>query len=197
MKNLATQIATAITKEAENQKPIEIIIYGLEILLNLGIQLSILALVGYFLGIFPTVMVSVLTAVVFRTFSGGNHFSTFISCTVISTVLFTGIGYISSQILIKPEVNIGLIMINTILVAKWAPYNPKRKYGWRKKRTLKLISISLLLGMFSLGMLLPVKESLVNAVALGLTWQTVSITPLGIVIIRKADQLIHKGKEGK
>lgn len=197
MKKLATHLALTIRNKGESQVPVEIVSYGLEIVLNLGTQLTLLAIISYLLDIFPTVMIAVLAAIIFRTFSGGNHFSTFISCTVVSILLFIGIGYLAKLLSIRSEVIIILFFTNACISARWAPYNPKRKYSESKKRALKFTSVLLLLGTLNICLLLPIKDSLVTAMALGLTWQTLSITPLGVAFIRKADVLINIGKEGK
>lgn len=195
MKKISAALALTISREAKDQRPVEIIAYGLEIILNLGTQLAVLSILSYLLGIFPTVMISVMAAIIFRTFSGGTHLSSFRSCTAVSVITFIAIGYIAAKVAINNEVLIVLYLINLLLLAKWAPYNPKRKYSKNKRRALKQLCIALLLVAFWTSLYLPIQEPYLIALALGLTWQTISITPWGVNIIAKADNLLKERGE--
>ncbi|WP_003545794.1 accessory gene regulator ArgB-like protein [Desulfotomaculum nigrificans] len=194
MNKIAKRLAVNITKEAEDQRPVEIIAYGLEIIFNLGTQLAILGLVSYFLGIFPEVLISVVFAIILRTFSGGSHLSSFLSCTVISVLIFTAIGYVASILVISKEVLMGLFLINSLLLARWAPYSTKRKYSEARRKMLKQTCFSILLVALLISLYLPIPQFLITAVALGLTWQSISITPLGVNIITKVDNFIERRK---
>ncbi|MEG6521770.1 accessory gene regulator ArgB-like protein [Desulfotomaculum sp. 1211_IL3151] len=195
MKKISTVLAINISKEAKDQRPVEVIAYGLEIILNLGTQLAVLSILSYLLGIFPTVMISVIVAVIFRTFSGGTHLSSFSSCTMVSLISFISIGYMAAKIAINTEVLMALYLINFLLLAKWAPYSPKRKYSKNKRRAIKQICIALLLVAFCTSFYLPIQEPYIIALALGLTWQTISITPWGVNLIAKADNLLKERGE--
>ena len=196
MKLLAIWLANRIVKGAGDGRPVEVIAYGLEIILNITMQLALLALLGYIFGILPTVMAAVLPTVVYRTLSGGSHFSTFWSCTLVSMIIFTVLGYIVVSFKGDSGIIITAYLLMVLVAWKWSPYNPNRFFEKHKIRALKMVSICYLMIFLILSLTVSVNDSLKGAVMLGLAWQTLNITPIGATLIGAANQLINGRKEG-
>ena len=196
MKLLAIWLANRIIKGAGDGRPVEVIAYGLEILLNITMQLALLALLGYLFGILPTVMAAVLPTVFYRTLSGGSHFATFWSCTLASMIIFILLGYISVSFKGTGAIIITAYLVMVLLAWKWAPYNPNRFFEKHKIRALKTMSICYLMILLLLSLTVSVNDSLKGAAMLGLAWQTLNITPLGATLIGTANQLVNRRKEG-
>ncbi|RYD01536.1 hypothetical protein N752_30000 [Desulforamulus aquiferis] len=195
MKTFAKIIAKWLTTEDSKNRDVAVIAYGLEILLNIGFQVLILVMVGLLLDITQTILAAVIPTIIYRTLSGGSHFSTFWSCTVVSTLIFTFIGYMTKD----SNSNIFLLMAVYILIIiityLWAPYNPNRFFDNIKKQKLKKASMIYLIFVMFSSIGLNISHPLVDACMVGLVWQSAIITPWGANVIKFLDHILNIRKE--
>ncbi len=196
MKQLADRLASALVREASFERPVEVVAYGLEIIINITVQTIIIMITAYLLNIFPTVLAALISAIIFRSLSGGTHCSNFYSCTVLSTSVFMAIGYLALKVSMDMFLLIGVYTIMLLATTAWAPVKTQKTLVKRKAIMLKVSSLAFLMLMFGISTAIQLQEELITATTMGLTWQVFSITPLGTYMISKADksfQYVRKG----
>ncbi len=196
MKQLADRLAAALVREASFERPVEVVAYGLEIILNITVQTIIIMLTAYLLNIFLTVLAALISAIIFRSLSGGTHCSNFYSCTILSTSVFIAIGYLALKVSIDMYLLVAVYAIMLLATAIWAPVKMQKALIKRKAVILKICSLAFLMLMFGISTAIQLQEELITATTMGLTWQVFSITPLGTYMISKADksfQYVRKG----
>lgn len=192
MKWLANYIAAKLVDETNYNRPIEVVSYGLEVILNIACQFVILLIIGYTFNCVTTIMAASISAVVLRNLSGGGHCSNFHRCTFLSCTIFTLIGFFSQRICLNMEFIVSIYLIMLLLVIIWAPVS-NRLWSYQKRIFFKISSSICLLALLLLS--LHSKEELVVAVMLGLAWQTFTITPAGLLVISKIDSYLGLRKE--
>jgi len=188
MKQLADRFASAMVREACFDRPVEVVAYGLEIILNIIVQTGIILIIACILHIFPTVLIAIISAIIFRSFSGGTHCSNFYSCTVLSTTVFISIGYLALKITMGTYFFVTVYTIMLLATTIWAPVNTQKVLKKRTATLLKLSSLTFLMLMFGISTTLQLQKELIAAAVMGLAWQVFSLTPLGIFIISKVDE---------
>jgi accessory gene regulator B len=150
IENISFRIASIIKNaNEENTASIEVMKYGVSILLN-GIIISALSLFFGFLFGKPTeTLLTMISFVMLRMASGGYHFKTANQCIIISILLMSGLPFIP----INDRIEEILLIISLIIVAVKAPSNiemqsriPKQYYP-----LLKLISALFILANFFIG----------------------------------------------
>lgn len=188
MKQLADRLASVMVREARFDRPVEVVAYGLEIIFNITIQTIIVMITAYLLHIFPTVLVALISAVIFRSLSGGTHCSNFYSCTVLSTTVFISIGYLALKITMDMYLLVTVYAIILLATAIWAPVNTQKALRKSKATMLKLSSLTFLVLIFGISTTFQLQQELIVATVMGLAWQVFSLTPLGIFVISKVDE---------
>lgn len=192
MQALAHYLANYIVREAKTNKSVEVIAYGLELVLNLLVQLMIILSIAYIFNILPTVVCVIIPAILFRVLVGGGHCSTFISCTFTSVILFTMLGYLAYIISFNLLWVFIIYLILFLLVITYAPLEPR---GVRPKSStikIKIASCVFLFLVFLLCIKLYEHNHMITAFIFGLCWQVFSITPPGAWAIRKLDNLMNR-----
>jgi len=196
MKQLADRLASALVRESGFERPVEVVAYGLEIILNITVQTVIIMITAHLLNIFPTVLAALISAIIFRSFSGGTHCSNFYSCTVLSTSVFIAIGYLALKVSMDMFLLIGVYTIMLLATTVWAPVKTQKTLMKRKAIMLKVSSLAFLLLMFGINTAIQLQEELIAATVMGLAWQVFSITPLGIYVISKVDESFQHVRKG-
>lgn len=196
MKKYAYALASKLVSGSDNNQPLDIITYGLEILINVIVQLSFLSIVGYLFGILPMVLSAVIPTIIFRYFSGGSHLSSFTSCTIVSTLIFCSIGFVASLIKLDSKLIVLIFLLIMFITYKYAPNSPNRNFNRKRIQTLKLFSLLYLTIVIIIILSFQINRNLINAVVLGVLWQSFVLTPIGLKIISIFDIILeHKGGE--
>ncbi|MBO8138854.1 MAG: accessory gene regulator B family protein, partial [Desulfotomaculum sp.] len=190
-------LASHLIKNSKTEVPEDVISYGLEVILNLLVQLAVIIFIGYIFGFLPAVLAAVIPAIIYRSLSGGIHISSFVGCTAVSTLAFSLIGYISSKIILDTFTVTAVYICLIAAAVVWSPFSPKRNLTKKRLISFKVMSTLFLLVILAVCLLYLNNTHLSTAVVLGLTWQTLTITPPGIWIIKRLDILIHSRKGGK
>lgn len=196
MKQLADRLASVMVREARFDRPVEVVSYGLEIIFNITVQTIVIMITAYLLHIFPTVLAALISAVIFRSLSGGTHCSNFYSCTVLSTTVFISIGYLALKITMDMYLLVTIYAIMLLATAIWAPVNTKKALRKRTATMLKISSLAFLILMFGISATLQLQKELIAATVMGLAWQVYSLTPLGIFMLSKVDEFFQNIRKG-
>lgn len=152
-------------------------------------------------GVVDLALVSVVTASLFRIFSGGAHASTSRNCILGGMVVFTLLGILTKHL----EASFSLLLITTICAAlfavwsvyKYAPADTPGKPITTKQKKCKLRrhSFMYLVG-WSIASFLYITGDLngkyLLASALGIIWQGFSLTPSGYRMVGFIDTLWKK-----
>ncbi len=147
--NVASAVAFYLRDElGVDEGDVDVIRFGLEIVLGALLKVVAITLVSYLLGIMPLVLAVLLTSSSFRLVSGGVHFHTFARCTAFSIFSAVFIGYIA--MMFGPRLNatelvlvIGCVaLVGYHITLRWAPADTEHKpiTNESKKRKLKMLS---------------------------------------------------------
>lgn len=113
---------------------------ALEIILINFSKLSVIYLLSFKLGILKAVLVFHLAFLYIRKYAYGAHSNSSLKCTVISLILFVGIPfYLVSFVLLPKWLLLIVLVINSILIYKFAPATTKKNPigDLKKKRELR------------------------------------------------------------
>lgn len=87
IESLAENLATSINKTAPNSSSIAVLKYALFNMLNLGIYMGIVLIIGLITGHFLDALMVIFAFPILRYFSGGLHFKSANTCNIISSLL--------------------------------------------------------------------------------------------------------------
>lgn len=170
------------TKEVDEEK-LEVINYGLHLIIGEIPKIFIVLIVAYFLGILKYTIVMILVLLPYRNFSGGFHLKTHIGCIISTTLYYCGIPKISNYIFLYNPMKVIFILcawiFGTIMITKYAPADTEnvpilRKKERKQKKILSYIS-------FTIGLIaaLFIKNNIiVNIILFGNIIQSIMITPV-------------------
>lgn len=136
------------------------------------------------LGVFKLTIISFLSIVTYRAFSGGFHAKTHIACIIFTNLLYIGNVFLSKAVVYNQEVTKYIIMIviwafSMAMIKIYAPADTEnvpilRKKDREQKRVLSYITmtITLLIALF-------IKDRVIsNIIIFGVLLQTFTITRL-------------------
>ncbi|MDD2586784.1 MAG: accessory gene regulator B family protein [Syntrophomonadaceae bacterium] len=181
-----------------NKDSIDLYAYGLEIVLGTAVQLSIIAVLAYILGIFPTTIVFLLTFCFFRWLGGGVHLSTFVRCSAFSLVLSLSMGSVALMEFSMLWLVVMLIMsvfIAVYVCIAWVPAGTEKKMISDKKLRLKQkkeMLLFLTIWVFVVTLCMGYNSSYVLASLLGLLWSCFMIMPCGYRFMGVIDNFFKK-----
>ncbi|WP_458414956.1 accessory gene regulator ArgB-like protein [Schinkia sp. CFF1] len=168
--------------------------YGFELLIGYFIKVLVLLAIAMSLHITSQTICLILAFVSLRVFSGGHHLSTYLSCLVFSLGLFILLAFVaanSPQILINHlviflHVAIILGMVSISRLPKENQNNPIIK------STKGIPYLVLAIWYFTLltGYFFEMESTLILSSLLGLMLQYTSLTPIGVKIIEKINQIV-------
>jgi len=208
IKSIASGFAFYLADEFSiDERSMQTIRYGLEIIIGLILEGMIVMLIAYMLGIVPYVLASLITSISFRLLSGGVHFSTYIRCTVFSTLTAIFISYLAIEL--EPFLNITTLLCAVTLIGitglyfviKWAPADTSNKpitkenKRYRLKRLSELYVFVWAIALVVLILALPrtaLLYSLFLASTGGFILQMVSICPLCYRLASFTEELFDK-----
>jgi len=205
---VSNHIAAILSKElslVEDQA--EIIAYGLEIVLGSVTKLVVILLSAYFLGIFSTTLVALLTFSFFRLLSGGVHFSHYKRCLGFGLIIILSMGKAAQVMVNYLALNLtaltffaGLFVF--FMTLKWGPAeNPNKSLSAQEIAGFKVASASftviwLVLMQAILAWDTGVLSQLVVASALALLVQAFTLTPQAYKAVGYANRMIDGERKG-
>lgn len=199
MDSIVNNIAKSLS---QSQEQYEVNVFALKWLLHTITGFSLIYTVAYFLGVLKVSLIISLTAYILRSFSGGGHSKSPVTCIVLS-VAYVNIAAITvikyCSLLTNTQALAGtlvLLGIGVILIKFYAPADTPQKPiisdAFRKKLKKKsyifLFTLMVLLVIdYNIGFQFP---ELYLAVFAGLLWQLLSITPLGYIGLHRLDSIV-------
>ncbi len=189
VKEMIDNICLFLTNKIQNEmkevdeERLEVINYGLHLIIGELPKIFIVLIVAYFLGILKFTIVMILVLLPYRNFSGGFHLKTHIGCIISTTLYYCGIPKISNYIFLYNPMKLIFILcawiFGMIMITKYAPADTEnvpilRKKERKQKKILSYIS-------FTIGIIAAVfiKNNIIaNIILFGNTIQSIMITPI-------------------
>lgn len=196
MNYLAKHLAGFLADNSSRPVHTDELRYGIEIVLGALLQIILVAIAAVLAGVLKETITVMLTAFLYRRYTGGVHCEKYYRCTVstIFTVLIIGkaatmltIGYMWVSIAL-------VLLLSLYLIYKVVPVdNPVLVIDDPvQRRKMKTGAMTVLLAMLTVSSLLIIKfqlDSLGIAILLGLFWQDLTLFRPGIVYIHAWDKL--------
>lgn len=98
IENLSYKVSRSICHPIDRKNDVEIIKYGVEIVIKSAIKIISLLTIGLLLGKLGLLLCTTGAFVVFRLLAGGFHFKTYLSCYTFSVGLLTGLTLIAEAL---------------------------------------------------------------------------------------------------
>ncbi|HHW39356.1 MAG TPA: accessory gene regulator B family protein [Bacillales bacterium] len=168
--------------------------YGFELLIGYFIKVLVLLTIALSLHITSQTIILVLAFVSLRIFSGGHHLSTYLSCMLFSLGFFILLALVAANppqilinhLLIVLHVAIILGMVSISRLPKENNNNPIIK----SKKSIPYLVLTLWYFILLLGYLFDMDPTLILSSLFGLMLQYTSLTPVGVKIIERVNQLL-------
>lgn len=182
---------------------IEIYAYGLELLILPIINLIMVFILAYVIGILPNVFAFLLVFAPFRLWGGGVHLTSSIRCLIVSTIIIVGLSSLSM-------INISAVLLYALLFSsfllglyvteKWVPACSQEKPITDYEKRIRQKKYMLVLIIFWLfACLIMVKMnfcSYVLALILGAISSLLLMTPGGFYLIGAIDKKLDDINKG-
>lgn len=207
-KDLIDKIISYLKKNTEIDENQEAILrFSIEVVISFVVSLGLALLVSLFLGIFPNVLLIMLTTSILRSFSGGAHSATMFGCAIYGTIIMNGLGLITKYT--QPSKGFLSIFVLLVLIfSTWSLYKyapadtPGKPITTKvKRKKLRKLSFATLFIWYILCLLwytgLVENLTMVYASAIGVLWQSFSLTDWGYISLHhmdKALRMINKKK---
>jgi accessory gene regulator B len=171
----------------KTEEEIEILHYGMQVILINVYKLIILFVTAYFLNVFTYTLTAFIIFGVIRSFANGVHADSSIKCIFINYIVFLGNVFLSLNFILNRTVITSIFLISLILVLKYAPADTAERPLVSKnlRKTLKLKAIIIVLISCILNLLLPTSIYR-NIIAYAILEESFLITPLAYFIFRKS-----------
>ena len=137
------KICTILTNKIRKEMPevdderAEVIMYGLQNIIGELPKIFLIFIVSYLLGIMQLTLISFIVIVAYRSFSGGIHMKTHISCIIYTLLLYCGTAILGKYIIIegiaKYIIGISCWLFCMIMVKLYAPADTENVPILRKK----------------------------------------------------------------
>lgn len=201
-----------VQNREENGPSKGVLAFGIEIILNLIVEVAVLVLLAYLLGILKFTLMAALWSSLFRLISGGAHCSSFWRCLLATQAVFLFLGYLSTLLATNATLEALQILWFVLAVClvlitwKWVPGdNPNRPITKPEEvRRFKGISlvfltvcsvIFLAIGLFNPDTVNGTGKMLLATAFAGIGWQGLSVTPWGYRFVSKVDFLLIRGMQ--
>lgn len=198
-----------------NKDEEQIIIYGAINLFQIIFAILWVIIAGLFFGVLYEALLFSITTSILRKYSGGVHASSPSRCIIIGTFAASIAGISIDNILYKLNmftvllISIAFITFAFIIVAKNAPVDSIKKpitnIEIRKQFKKKSIAVIFLFSFIIIILFVLSKKyselyyiKLIESISLGILWQTITLTKIGISYLNKVDfvlRYIIKGSE--
>ncbi|SKC83237.1 accessory gene regulator ArgB-like protein [Maledivibacter halophilus] len=179
-----------------------ILTYSMHLVFSGILSIGFALLAGLLLGIVPYVLTILITNVIFRTFSGGAHSEGMVSCATYGAVIMSILGMIVKFTYLDKNL-LAIILFFILIFAFWSinkyapadtpgkPITTKVKRDKLRKLSFSALFIWCLIGiLWYTGFVKGYK--LIYSSALGLLWQSFSLTNLGYALIHHMDKILQK-----
>ena len=207
MKNLneiSNTMALYLAKELDyNNRQINRLTYGLEIILGIIFKVIIFTVITLTLNLFNVALVIFMVTAIFRLLAGGVHCSAYHRCVIFSMTVILMLSYISRFLamtflsqytLLLIVIAAGIIAL--LIAARWAP-DPDEKApieSNHKKQILRILTlISIIVWVICLTFLTVLKiiqPIYIWAASSALILQFFTLTPIGHRLVLKLDTLM-------
>lgn len=172
----------------EETAPMDVLVFGLTIMFNIIFTVTIIMGIGWLLGV-PSLLAQItISFMLARILTGGAHLDRSLACSLTSISLII----LASLLPVTPFLIYAYVCLSLILLLRFAPYYEadqlRHSQAWenKKKATAILWVLFTLAAYRFLGM-----EGLV----LGVFLQALLLTPAGIAVTHKLNNLIVQGGE--
>ncbi|BAU29766.1 accessory gene regulator protein AgrB [Aneurinibacillus soli] len=202
-KKLADSIAGVLVEQSHTQHSEAVLSYGLQIMINSILKISVITFAGWALHLLPEMYVMILSFGILRMITGGVHAHTFVRCLSISSISFILLSLLVSPTLpyffthtsaiLFAFIMIGLLTTWVYVPGSWG----NRKFSARRIQQSKILSLSILLIVCTaVGSYLPSTSypNLLWAAILGMTWQYILVTPPGYAFYRVIERTVATGR---
>ncbi|WP_227764856.1 accessory gene regulator ArgB-like protein [Zhaonella formicivorans] len=181
-----------------NEEQFEIIKFGLESVLSTAFSLLLTFLISWLLGVFKIMLVVLASFAIVKVTAGGAHCKTMLNCALFSSITFTSLAKlidIFNEFLVANQT---IILILTSIIAFtihyfWSPaQTPEKPMSEKYCKKLRMLSfVTLFITFMALYLMHFAKIAfafpVVIASCLGIICHSISITPLGFILIDKVD----------
>ncbi len=192
----------------------QIIIYGAICLFQIIFAFLWIIIAGLIFGVLYEALVFSVTISILRKYSGGVHASSPSRCIILGTALAVVAGILIDNIFYKLNMSsvilmsIVFIVFAFIIVAKNAPVDSikkpitdiKIKKQFKKKSIIVILLFSFII---IISFILSKKYSeiyyikLIESISLGILWQIITLTKIGISLINKGDFVLRYIIDGR
>ncbi|SHJ34490.1 Accessory gene regulator protein AgrB [Dethiosulfatibacter aminovorans DSM 17477] len=145
MEKFVNHIHSSLTKNQNlPEDTLASIYYSLEILINTIVKLLIPMVVFLVIGQIDMYFYILLFTISTRTFIGGVHFSSFIGCTLFTTVFFLLICFLAQTAIVSQTAGICIFVFAILVFALYAPVISRNRpeYDKRQRSRFKMIAIT-------------------------------------------------------
>ena len=202
---LATQISSFLALDEDSK---DVLAYGAFTILHTLSSIFFVLLLGILFKVPLEALVISFSASILRKYSGGIHASTSNRCIVIGGIVFVGLAIVVKH-LVMLDVSINLLLIlGSFIIAcyimfknapKDTPNKPITNQEIKKKLRKKALKVVYVFGLISiLLMFLYFRGIYIGglyitlSISLGIFWQSITLTYIGVLIISNIDNLLDK-----
>lgn len=206
IEKIASESARFLVRELNlDELKSEILAYSVKILLSSVIGYFAIIVLSAAVGVLPWALAAAITASVLRTFSGGAHADSPFNCTVIGTLIFSGLGLASKytfgpmEAFLFPVVG-GVFLTAVYCVLRYAPADTHNKpiTGETHRRRLRNAAAAYVM-VWGVAVMaaapLNIYNEIIYASTLGLFWQALSLTPAGYILAGILNKVINDFKK--
>ncbi|MBB5174194.1 accessory gene regulator ArgB-like protein [Texcoconibacillus texcoconensis] len=200
--HVSERIAKALGIYVDRTTEVDYIRYGIEILIRGLIKIIILLTTAILLDLFLPMLSVLFTFIIFRFFTGGHHYSTYIRCLFVGLIIMLFISFTSSKLSLFIDFRAILallcfsIITGLFLAYKYAPSNHfYKKISESQKRKLKKSSLSVIIiwgGAVYTLTLNSYSTEVILASLSGFLFQIGSIHPYSYLIVNKVEHLLER-----
>jgi accessory gene regulator B len=170
----------------KNEEEIEIIKYGIQVILINFTKFIILFLTAYCFNIINYCLGAVLIFAILRTFAYGVHADSSLKCIIVNYMVFFGNVGLSLNYLLNTKIVLILFIISFLLIYKYAPADTAERPLLSKKlrKSLKIKASIIVLFLALISILLD-KSVYRNIIAYSVLEESLLITPIAYKIFKK------------
>ena len=206
---MITQISEKLAKRlcgyADKIEEAEYVRYGLEVIIGGFFKILILLAISSILHVTNILLSIFLTFAVFRSMTGGHHYSTYLRCLVAgiiimigaSEIVFNMVAYVSKDIqliLLLFSILFGIISIYLFAPSNHFYKDANNKYS-KKLRNLGMVA-TILWGLLLMSFIaFEISPEFVLASIVGYIIQVCTILPFTYCIVRKIELLLDKERD--
>lgn len=170
----------------KSDEELEIINYGLQVLILNFLKLLLLFITAYLLGILKYTVLAVFVFSALRTFASGVHAKTTLICITSNYILFLGNVYLSKFINYNFFMILLIFILSMIFIILYSPADTKERPIINKelRKSLKIKSIILVIIFFIVSLIINIKIYS-NIIAFAILEESFCTTPIAYRLLGK------------